>query len=272
MNLMRILIPAAAAMLALGLSGCGSVSAYRPSPQDAAGLTPYQARKQLLRAAMTMAEGGCMIHPAKVTYESLGCVRGKKNYRYADYPSLVAMTYVADPVEGHGADKSCINDKESSIHRGTGEGRWDNKDCLFYSAGAHPAEAREFVLAWGVLARDGAAFARAQDASFEKAAQSYRDAPEKPALPEEAVRFKVQAEQAVQQKRFAEAADLYEEGLEVAPAWPAGHYNRGLVLGELQSYEAAIAEMKRYLKLEPDADNARAVQLKIYAWEGLVTK
>lgn len=58
----------------------------------------------------------------------------------------------------------------------------------------------------------------------------------------------------------------------VAPWWPAGHCNRGLILGELKDYEEAIDELKRYLKVEPDSANARAVQLKIYEWEGLVSK
>ena len=207
----------------------------------------------------------------RVTYESFQGACGKA-YRYADHPVLVAMTYRADPVEGRGADKTCVNDTESSIHRGTGEGRWDNKDCLFYSYGDNVDKARDFVRAWGVLARDGASYSRAQEADFDKAARDYVAASEKPRLPEDVVRFKVQAEQAVQQKRFSDAAALYEQGLALAPWWPAGHYNRGLILGEMEDYAAGIVELKRYLKVEPDGANARPVQLKIYAWEGLVPK
>jgi len=77
---------------------------------------------------------------------------------------------------------------------------------------------------------------------------------------------------AVQQKRFNDAVDLYDQALEIAPWWPAGRYNRGLILGELKDYEGAIGELKRYLKIDPDAANARAVQLKIYEWEGMLPK
>ena len=112
----------------------------------------------------------------------------------------------------------------------------------------------------------------AQEAAFERAAQSYRSAKVKPLLPEEAVKYKVQAELAVQQKRFDDAVDLYDQALGIAPWWPAGHYNRGLILGELQDYQGGIRALQKYLKLEPGASNARAVQLKIYQWESLVPR
>jgi tetratricopeptide (TPR) repeat protein len=111
---------------------------------------------------------------------------------------------------------------------------------------------------------------RAQEAAFEKAAQAYRIALVKPSLPEDAVRFKTQAEFSVKQSRLADAVDLFDQALVIAPWWPAGHYNRGLILGELKDYPEGIASLRRYLKLEPDAANARAVQLKIYEWETLV--
>jgi hypothetical protein len=37
-------------------------------------------------------------------------------------------------------------------------------------------------------------------------------------------------------------------------------------------YEDGIRALQKYLKLEPDAANARAVQLKIYQWESLVPR
>jgi len=113
---------------------------------------------------------------------------------------------------------------------------------------------------------------RAQEAAFESVAQSYRNASVKPQLPEEAVRYKVQAELAVQQKRFDDAVDLYDKALGIALWWAPGHYNRGLILGELKDYEEGIRALQKYLKLEPNAPNARAVQLKIYEWESLVPR
>jgi len=103
--------------------------------------------------------------------------------------------------------------------------------------------------------------------SFEAVARQYRDAPVKPAFPEEARRFKVQAEAAVAQKNFPAAADRYADALKVAPWWPEGHFNRALILGETGRHRKAIDEMKRYLALVPDAPDARAAQDKIYEWE-----
>jgi len=255
----------------LAASGCGSVSVYRPKPEELSGLTPPEARRLLMKVASGLS--GCPpVDSGKVTYEHLRTNCASKPYRYADSPALLAMTYRGDPVEGRGEDKTCINSKEVSISRSTGRGDWRGGKCLFYSLGIDLPAARDFVRAWTVLARDGAAFQLAQDAAFEVAAKTYRDAAEKPQLPEGAVRFKVQAEAAVQQKRFSDAVDLYDQALEIAPWWPAGRYNRGLILGELKDYEGAIGELKRYLKIDPDAANARAVQLKIYEWEGLVPK
>lgn len=107
----------------------------------------------------------------------------------------------------------------------------------------------------------------AEEARFEKTAQNYRNAAKKPSFPEEARKFKVQAEAAVRDKAFAEAAALYGKALEIAPWWPEGHFNRAAVLSESGSYLGAIREMKRYLALVPNAPNARAAQDKIYDWE-----
>lgn len=107
---------------------------------------------------------------------------------------------------------------------------------------------------------------------FEVEAARYRTLAIKPALPEEARRYKVQAEAAINRKSFAEAADLYRNALKIAPWWPEGHYNRALILGETGGYRNAIGEMKKYLMLVPGAEDAQAAQDKIYEWEGLVGK
>ena len=104
---------------------------------------------------------------------------------------------------------------------------------------------------------------------FNAVVANYRAANPKPQLPEEARKFKVQAEFAVQQKQFDTAADLYGKALEIAPWWPEGHFNRALILGELKQYQRAIREMKLYVRLAPDAPDARAAQDKIYQWEGM---
>jgi len=101
-------------------------------------------------------------------------------------------------------------------------------------------------------------------------AQMIQAMPGDPVLPEEARRFKVNAEGAVGDKRFAEAAEFYADALNVAQWWPAGHFNRALILGENGDYADARREMKFYLQLVPDATNARAAQDKIYEWEAKV--
>lgn len=108
------------------------------------------------------------------------------------------------------------------------------------------------------------------DDKFQAVAAAYRSADPKPSFPEEARRFRVQAETAVREKRFDDAARGYRDALQAAPWWPEGRFNRSLLLGELKRYDEAIREMKRYLALAPDAPNARAAQDKIYEWEGKV--
>jgi len=92
------------------------------------------------------------------------------------------------------------------------------------------------------------------------------------AFPEEANKYKVQAEGAVRDKAFDDAADFYAAALNIAPWWPVGHFNRALVLGEAGEYELARREMNYYLQLVPDAPNARAAQDKIYDWGRLDSK
>ena len=113
------------------------------------------------------------------------------------------------------------------------------------------------------------------DTTFLKVVEAYRTATPKPMLPEEARKFKVQAEVAVRDKKYADAAELYGEALKIAPWWPGGHFNRAIVLDESNYYmghNGAIREMKRYLLLVPDASDARAAQNKIYEWELKVEK
>ena len=107
------------------------------------------------------------------------------------------------------------------------------------------------------------------DPEFRKAVNDYRSrkAKNQVQLSEPARRYRVQAEAAVQEKRFADAERYFEELLKIEPWWPAGHYNRALILGELGNYDEAAFEMKKYLALEPEAPDARAARDQIYVWE-----
>lgn len=107
----------------------------------------------------------------------------------------------------------------------------------------------------------------AGDAAFAQVVSDYRQAQPKPHIPEDVRRYEVQAKVAIQEGNFANAADSYAQGLQIAPWWPDGHFDRAAVLAEIGEYQAAIAEMQRYLLLAPDATDARASQDKIYEWE-----
>jgi len=50
-------------------------------------------------------------------------------------------------------------------------------------------------------------------------------------------------------------------------AYPAAYYNLALLLAQTQRFSKAIYNMKKYLMLVPEAEDARAAQDKIYEWE-----
>jgi tetratricopeptide (TPR) repeat protein len=108
------------------------------------------------------------------------------------------------------------------------------------------------------------------EAKFAEVVEEYRRADPKPQFPEAARKFRVQAESAMRDRQFDDAAELYEEALKVAPWWPQGRFNLAHILGELEEYGEAMAEMRKYLALVPGVSNARAAQDKIYEWEGKV--
>lgn len=130
------------------------------------------------------------------------------------------------------------------------------------------ANAIRLANAFQALRRAGAVAAVAET-DFERLAAQYRAASPKPALPEEVRRARVQAEFAVDHRRFADAAKFYGEGLQAAPWWAAGYFNRALVLAEAGRHAEAIRDMRRYLSLEPQAADSRTAQDMIYRWESI---
>lgn len=256
----RLKLCAAALLIALLTGGCRSTTVYRATAEDTRDLSPAQARKLLIQRAQRNVGNCDNPGTVNVTFEKITGTCGSSTWAYyfANNPALAAVLRSE-------YQSGCVN----ASGRG---GFWSVKDCMFLwqGQGGHAA-ARDFVRAWYVLARAGAVDPE-KEAAFEREAESYRAAPVKPQLPEAAVKYKVQAELAVKQLRFDDAADLYDQALVAAPWWPAGHYNRGLILGELKDYQGGIRALQKYLRLEPAADNSRAVQLKIYEWESLVPR
>jgi len=100
---------------------------------------------------------------------------------------------------------------------------------------------------------------------FQDKAKVWQTLSPKPALPEEARRFRVLADDAVQNKEFEKAADFYEQGLTIDPMWPAGQFNAAMIYKELHFYAMAVMHMKRYLALKPE--DTEKYRDQIYIWE-----
>lgn len=117
------------------------------------------------------------------------------------------------------------------------------------------------------LSTHPSAYDAAALADFQDKARAWLALPDKPSPPIEVKRFRVLAEDAYQNKEFDKAAYYYEQGLSVQPLWPSGHFNAAQLYGALEDYEPAIFHLKCYLALRPDANNAQAMQEKIWLWE-----
>ena len=95
----------------------------------------------------------------------------------------------------------------------------------------------------------------------------YPKLPDKPALPETARRYDVQALQFMKQKNYDQAIVSFGKVQSIAPWWPQAWFNRAFALGEQQKYADAISQMKRYLELAPEAPDVQDAQDKIHKWE-----
>jgi len=89
----------------------------------------------------------------------------------------------------------------------------------------------------------------------------------KPSMPSEAHRYKVLAEDAVHEKRFADAVKYYEQALAVFPLWPEGQFNAALLDGELRRFPLAASHMRLYVALAPNAKDIQVAQDKLIVWE-----
>ncbi|MBI5854351.1 MAG: hypothetical protein HZB35_03810, partial [Nitrospirae bacterium] len=98
-------------------------------------------------------------------------------------------------------------------------------------------------------------------------AEVVRKLPNRPELPEDSRRYAVQANRAAERKSYDEAIALFTQGLEAAPWWAEGHFNRALLLANQNRSQEAATSMKQFLMLAPNAPDARAAQDKIYEWE-----
>jgi tetratricopeptide (TPR) repeat protein len=107
------------------------------------------------------------------------------------------------------------------------------------------------------------------EAKFQETLAKYPTPGSRPPLTEEARRFKIQAEAAVERKDFAQALNAYGLAVGEAPWWSEGFFNTALLFAEQKNYRGAIRNMKRFLLLEPSHPKARDAQDQIYRWEAL---
>jgi len=92
----------------------------------------------------------------------------------------------------------------------------------------------------------------------------------KPEIPEVTRKYSVQASNATQEKKYNDAIKLWSDALGITPHYPLAYYNRSLLYERIGNYRAGIEDMGKYLKLMPDASDARSAKDKIYEWEAKV--
>lgn len=107
---------------------------------------------------------------------------------------------------------------------------------------------------------------------FDFIAAKYRALKEKPSISEDERKFIVQANAMSQLKNYKQAIEFYEKAIQVDPTNPMVYNNQALLFVMVGRYDEAINRMKKYLKLLPDAADARAAQDKIYEWEAMMPK
>lgn len=249
----RYFLPAATLFFAAGLVGCATTITYVPT-DDNARMSLVKARRVLSGEAFEIIDNKNLL---------MKLVDVKRNWG----PITVPLKNLK-VASGHPAALTGAAGRDDALEfPGLGHGR------VLLSQRRYSA--REVAEAIYVVMRQAEREGfqpRDVEAEFEKAAVAYLAAAVKPDLNEDMRRLKVQAEDALREKRFEDVADFYGEAVEIAPWWPAGHYNRALVLSELKEYPDAVVEMKRYLRLVPEADNARAAKDEMYKWEAKVRK
>ncbi|BDU72683.1 hypothetical protein METEAL_18570 [Mesoterricola silvestris] len=118
------------------------------------------------------------------------------------------------------------------------------------------------------LRRHYAGLEEGRAAQSETLAAQYRALKTKPPVSEAQRRFIVQANAYNQMKNYEQALEHYQKALDLEPlSYPAAYFNMALLSAQLGRYRAAMAYMKQYLLLEPEAKDARSGQDKIYEWE-----
>lgn len=94
---------------------------------------------------------------------------------------------------------------------------------------------------------------------------------DKPEIPENIRRYIVQATNATEEHDYDKSIELWGKVISIIPYNPMAYYNLALIWEFKNNYNYAIKDMKEYLRLAPDAGDARGAQDKIYLWESKTT-
>lgn len=106
---------------------------------------------------------------------------------------------------------------------------------------------------------------------FKPTADEYQLLQVKPSMTEEQRRFIIQGNSWQEQMQYPKAIELYKQAIDLNPtSYPSGYFNLALLYEITNNYNAAIFNMKKYLMLVPNAEDARSAQDKIYEWEAKV--
>jgi tetratricopeptide (TPR) repeat protein len=135
-------------------------------------------------------------------------------------------------------------------------------------------DTKKFVVAVNRMIWENSPTAKTQKEAEERTLQqqiaAWRANGSQVALPEEAQRHFVLAQEAFRQKDFQRQAEELTTALEIYPTWPAEQFDLALVLGELNRYSEAIQHMQMYLELSPDAPDAQRAKQQIWIWQDKV--
>lgn len=109
----------------------------------------------------------------------------------------------------------------------------------------------------------------ANPALWTKITATYRELPVKPFIPEASRRLSVQARTLAETNNPQGAIAKLNEAIQISPWLPSLRFDLAMTHAMNTDYHQAIASMRCYLELEPDAPDARLAQNKIYEWEVL---
>jgi len=253
----------------VAIAGCASTGSrtHQARPLQESKLTIEEARTIVagsgshIREIVWIDEGGhgkgvvVIVRPSMVELRTTEIVPSLSNYRGGTFT-------VSIPLTAPQLDIKIIkyDDSTGVIIEAPKVAIWLDTDTTAQRFGDALQALRDYVAKGQFIGQN-------ESDGFAKVVARYQNANPNPALSEEVRKLKVQAEFALEKKRYAQAIDHYEEALNIAPWWADGHFNRALLLGEAENYPDAVSEMKKYLALEPNAKDARAAQDKLYQWE-----